>query len=344
MEINIKKKARFAILGAIIGDALGTSMEFMKSNDAKKIIVANNNFENGLIGKGPFNLCAGQFTDDTEMALANMSVIINLGKYDQDEVAKAYNKWFLSDPFDIGTTTRNSVSHTSAKKMVSSAKTANINSMSNGFLMRIFGLVALHYNKPAKDLIKAVKDDATLTHGHSEVHRIAIIYSTMLTMAIKGDSAYTIYNYGRYLANLTTDVTTAITDLIDHGSVQSVYSPLFSKIYHAVDNNNTKFVYNYEAYDANIMDGHNMGFVGYALWLLLFCLKNNYDYKTAMIKIAEKGGDVDTGCCIVGAVIGALHGDTIPKAWLTSVLKCNAKNRYKEYPLADPAVWTKWLP
>lgn len=340
---STREKARNAILGAIIGDAFGTTFEFMKCSQAQKFL-SKHDFSNGLPGGGPFNLKPGQFTDDTELGLANMSAIHQHGYYNQEAVAKSYNMWYMSNPFDIGTTTRNSVAHNTASKMMNAAKTVNATSMSNGSLMRLFGLVAMHYAKPTKELIRAVREDISLTHGHPEMMRVAIIYSIMLMMAIRGSSVHEIYNWGRYLANYTKTEEDVICDLVEYGKVKNCYSVLFSVIYDAVDHDEAVFKYNGHVYEKKDIDGHAQGFVGFAIWLLLDCLKNNYDYLTTMHKIACCGGDVDSNCTIVGAVMGALHGESIPKSWIDSVLNCKATERYQEYPIADPAVWTKWLP
>jgi len=53
---------RGALLGLVVGDALGTTNEFKQPNTFPPI--------DGLVGGGPFNLLSGQWTDDTSMAYA----------------------------------------------------------------------------------------------------------------------------------------------------------------------------------------------------------------------------------------------------------------------------------
>ncbi|SON53093.1 ADP-ribosyl-[dinitrogen reductase] glycohydrolase (fragment) [Vibrio tapetis subsp. tapetis] len=54
-------RAKGALLGLALGDALGTTLEF-KAKDSFEPIT-------DMVGGGPFNLEAGQWTDDTSMAL-----------------------------------------------------------------------------------------------------------------------------------------------------------------------------------------------------------------------------------------------------------------------------------
>jgi ADP-ribosyl-[dinitrogen reductase] hydrolase len=57
-------------------------------------------------GGGPFQLAAGQVTDDSEHALCLAYALIEKQKWDYDTVAKYYRFWVNSRPFDIGNNTR----------------------------------------------------------------------------------------------------------------------------------------------------------------------------------------------------------------------------------------------
>lgn len=326
----IKYKARSAIIGAMIGDALGTTMEFSTGTDARQIIELYSNFDDGLVGKGPFNVSPGQFTDDSEMGLAIMSVMIKFGKYDQEKVAEAYYQWYKSHPIDIGTTTLAAVRQATATKMINIGKTKNAYSLSNGFLMRLPGLVALHYNKTSLELIQSVTQDVALTHGHPDACAIAVVYASMLFKAIHGASANEVYEFGKYMANLN--------------EFNGMYCPLVSAIYSAIESESNAFSYNGRVCCIDLIDSENIGFCAYAIWLLLLCLKGHTNYRSAILEIASYAGDSDTNSCIVGAVMGALYPNTIPKKWIDSVMKFSNQNRFRSYPIANPAIWSKWLP
>ncbi len=90
------------MLGQAVGDALGTTVEFMAPGEIAEL------YPNGhreIVGGGPFDLLSGQVTDDTELALAMARSIARVGRYDADDVAGAYLDWHASGPFDIGLTT-----------------------------------------------------------------------------------------------------------------------------------------------------------------------------------------------------------------------------------------------
>lgn len=318
-------KIRGAIVGAFTADALGATLEFKTEADAKKMLLHYNNFNSGLVGGGPFNLNPGQFTDDSEMILANMSVIITCGYYDQEKVANAYHLWFSSHPYDIGQATRSAVSEPTAQKMIKIAQTINRTSLSNGCLMRLPGLVALYsnLNKSSKELIKAIIQDVSLTHSDPEIYNAAIIYGLILRKAIQGISASDLYSWTK-----------------SHSKKGS----LISNIIYALDSDQDEFELNGKIFDSKQLDQKFCGFIGFALWLLFKCLLIHHSYKDAILYIVGLGGDTDTNACIVGAVFGALYPKTIPNKWLNSVYNYSDPVRFKNYPIANPAIWKTWLP
>jgi ADP-ribosylglycohydrolase len=60
-RMNLQSKFRGAMLGLAVGDAVGTTLEFKSPGSFKKI--------DDTVGGGPFHLSAGEWTDDTSMAL-----------------------------------------------------------------------------------------------------------------------------------------------------------------------------------------------------------------------------------------------------------------------------------
>ena len=317
-------RARSCIYGAMIGDALGSTMEFTTSEKAKEILEKYNNFKNGLVGKGPFNLKPGQITDDSEMAIAIMKAINQDGHYDPLTVAKEYHLWYCSNPFDIGTTTRNAVCAPNALKMMDNAIRINYDSMSNGFLMRQFGLVALYHNKKYDILTEAIVQDASLTHSNPEVPHMAICYGTILWCAIHGASTQKIMQIIEDLPNYTK-------------------SDLLKSIINSVNQNLEYFEYNGSKYCLSDLDGPNCGFAGFALWLTMRAIHKYKNYETAVLEVVSHGGDTDTNACIVGAVMGAMYPETIPKKWRHNLLFCKA-DRYKVYTNAEPTIWYYYLP
>lgn len=101
-----KDRKKGCLYGLAIGDALGAAVEFCPPGSFAPVV--------GYRGFGPHQLKAGQWTDDTSMALA-LADSIAYGWNTKDQLAR-YLNWFQSgaysvngECFDIGCTTRNAL-------------------------------------------------------------------------------------------------------------------------------------------------------------------------------------------------------------------------------------------
>lgn len=91
------------LLGLAVGDALGAAVEFRPPGSFPPVT--------GFRGGGPHGLAAGEWTDDTAMALALADSILRSG-WDLDDQARRYLAWWETGAysvtgtcFDIGNTT-----------------------------------------------------------------------------------------------------------------------------------------------------------------------------------------------------------------------------------------------
>lgn len=99
-----RDRARGALLGLALGDALGTTLEF-KARDTSPPLA-------DMVGGGPFNLQPGQWTDDTAMALALAESLADRGRLDEQDLLARFSDWrdhgtysCTGTCFDIGLTT-----------------------------------------------------------------------------------------------------------------------------------------------------------------------------------------------------------------------------------------------
>ena len=81
----IRDRARGALVGLAVGDAVGTTLEF-KSRDACQLLT-------DMIGGGPFRLQAGQWTDDTAMALALADSLVSDGDLSEEDLMRRFVDW-----------------------------------------------------------------------------------------------------------------------------------------------------------------------------------------------------------------------------------------------------------
>jgi len=66
-----------------------------------------------------------------------------------------------------------------------------------------------------------------------------------------------------------------------------------------------------------IVANRNGGWAKIAFTYAMYYLKKGFEYIDAIKDMLKRGGDTDTNCCIIGAVLGALHGFSKLSAELT---------------------------
>ena len=104
-SITLLDRYRGALVGLATGDALGTTLEFQAPGTFTPL--------HDMVGGGPFDLKAGEWTDDTSMALCLAESLIETGRFDADDQMRRYVRWWRTgrlssrgECFDIGNTVR----------------------------------------------------------------------------------------------------------------------------------------------------------------------------------------------------------------------------------------------
>ena len=80
--VEISDRFRGCLLGLAAGDAVGTTVEFSARGSFKSVTE--------MVGGGPFHLRAGQWTDDTSMALCLATSLIECGGFDPRDQMERY--------------------------------------------------------------------------------------------------------------------------------------------------------------------------------------------------------------------------------------------------------------
>ena len=103
-EITTCDRYRGCLLGLAAGDALGTALEFQMPGTFEPI--------DDMVGGGLLGLDAGQWMDDTSMALCLAASLLECGEFDALDQMRRYVRWrddgYMSSTgscFDIGNTT-----------------------------------------------------------------------------------------------------------------------------------------------------------------------------------------------------------------------------------------------
>ena len=135
-----EKAGAGAILGALVGDSVGSYLEFvfgdLSNEQVKKCLQ--------MPGGGCHKVAPGQVTDDGELTMCLMhGLVAGQGVLDLCHICVQYAHWLSSTPFDVGNTTRNGLSKCSAvskdptKAWQAAKKGRGKTSLSNGAMMKI---------------------------------------------------------------------------------------------------------------------------------------------------------------------------------------------------------------
>lgn len=84
--MSLCDRALGCLLGLAIGDALGTTFEFCPRDNYPALT--------DMVGGGPFQLQAGQWTDDTSMALCLADSLLAVQGFDPVDQMQRYLNWY----------------------------------------------------------------------------------------------------------------------------------------------------------------------------------------------------------------------------------------------------------
>lgn len=292
-----------ALLGALIGDAVGATLEFLGR------IPTSSDIDHALTlpGGGALSVAPGQITDDGELALALARALIGSQEYPVEHVANHYLRWISSAPFDVGNATRMAMDcNRQGQKPVhlqmrANALAHNRDSKANGALMRSSPLGIWSVRLSERETVEAALSDAGLIHPNLTCQWANAAYVSALRylMLFPGDAN------GAYQA--------ALRALAEDQSASAGSIEVRAWLE--------------DAQAGRLPPCHPMaGFVRIGFTHAFFHLLEQSSFENALRSTLAGGGDTDTNACIVGALVGALHGlGGIPTSLIEGVLHCDTR-------------------
>jgi len=181
-------RRRGTLIGLAVGDALGAAVEFQSPGSFAPVT----HYRNG----GPHRLEAGEWTDDTSMALALADSIATVG-WDLNDQARRYVEWWETGKysvngrcFDIGITTRSALSHFTAKKNALTSGDRSERASGNGSIMRIAPVpirYAYLYPGQGDELARLAEESSLPTHASDQCVSACRYLATVLAALIHGE-------------------------------------------------------------------------------------------------------------------------------------------------------------
>lgn len=276
-----QERFRGCLLGLATADAVGTTLEFKPPGSFEPIT--------DMVGGGPFRLQAGQWTDDTSMALCLAASLVETGGFDPADQMKRYVNWhrkgYMSSTghcFDIGNTVSAALYRFEQTGEPYSGATDPM-SAGNGSIMRL-APVPMAYAEDEPTAVQKAADSSRTTHGATEAVDACRLYTAVLVRALHGAEKSALLNIDPW-----------------------PYAPLSPKI-------ETIRQGTYQTKEPPEIAG--TGYVVASLEAALWAFARTDNFRAGCLLAANLGDDADTTAAVYGQVAGAFYGiDGIPAEW-----------------------------
>ena len=289
----VRDKFRGAMLGLACGDALGTTVEFMSRGAFEPLT--------DIVGGGPFGLKAGEWTDDTSMALCLAeSLIANKGMELEDQLER-YTFWWVhgensvtGECFDIGNTVRGALeSYALTLDPYSGSKDPM--SAGNGSIMRLAPVPLFYASDPLGVMLINCAFSSMTTHRALE----AIYACKLMGYLIRGALTETTKEEALKIGD---DYTQALTQFTPEcpSSIQEIADQEYTK--------------------KSLLEIRGSGYVVRSLEAALWCFYHSSNFEEGALLAANLGDDADTTAAVYGQIAGAFYGKKgIPNHWLKTL-------------------------
>ena len=280
------------LVGLAVGDAVGTTLEFHPPGSFKPI--------NDMMGGGPFKLEAGEWTDDTSMALCLAESLIEKQRFDPVDQLQRYVRWstegYLSSNgccFDIGKTISKAL-HKFDNTREPYCGSTDPKSAGNGSIMRL-APVPLYYARNAREAIERSGESSRTTHG-----------------------AVTCIDACRYFGGLLVG---AVNGLTKEEILSERYSPFFEywldyPLSPEIDEVAAGSFKHKEPPDIK-----GSGYVVKSLEAALWAFYKTDSFRDGCLMAINLGDDADTTGAVYGQIAGAYYGeDGIPPDWKSKLV------------------------
>jgi ADP-ribosyl-[dinitrogen reductase] hydrolase len=291
--MNLIDRYKGCLVGLAVGDALGTTLEFKAPGSFEPI--------NDIVGGGPFNLKAGEWTDDTSMALCLAESLIDRKGFEPVDQLQRYCRWYreghLSSTgkcFDIGTTIRSALIHFE-KTGAPFCEVDDPYAAGNGSIMRLAPVPMFYYANP-KEALSRSEESSRTTHGARVCGEACRYFGALLVGALRGESKEML--------------------LSDHYCPVPEYwkdHPLSEEIDEIASGS-----FKYKNPPEIIGSGYVVKSLEAALWTFY----RGDSFKEGALLAVNLGNDADTTGAVYGQIAGAFYGyDGIPEKWRNKITK-----------------------
>ena len=279
------------LLGLAVGDALGCTLEFKKPGTFEPITT--------IIGGGVHQLKAGEWTDDTSMALCLAQSLIDYKGFDAKDQMLKYCKWYdegymssTGECFDIGNTTLKALDNFTISGNPYSTITDE-SSAGNGSIMRLAPVPMYYYQNP-EDALKYATLSSKTTHANEMCVDACRYMAGIMVGLLNGESKETV--------------------------LSSMYSPIENYFINKPLCDAIKEVANGSFKTKQPSEIKGTGFVVQSLEAALWAFYHTDNFRDGALKAVNLGDDADTTGAVYGQISGSYFKyDNIPFEWVKEI-------------------------
>jgi ADP-ribosyl-[dinitrogen reductase] hydrolase len=218
-------RRRGALIGLAVGDALGAAVEFRRPGSFAPVT--------GYRSGGPHGLQAGEWTDDTSMALALADSMASAG-WDLNDQARRYVAWWQTGKysvngrcFDIGITTRSALGRFVASGDALASGDASEQASGNGSIMRLAPVPVGHadlYPDHIEKLSRLADESSLPTHASEQCRSACRYLATVLAALVRGEDRAAVLSPDWRPLRLLNDIN-SLHPLVAQGSFRQKQPP-----------------------------------------------------------------------------------------------------------------------
>jgi ADP-ribosyl-[dinitrogen reductase] hydrolase len=281
----MNNRRRGTLIGLAVGDALGGAVEFKPPGSFAPVT----GYRNG----GPHRLEAGEWTDDTSMALALADSIATAG-WDLNDQASRYVEWWKKGKysvngqcFDIGYTTRMALSNYLDNKNALASGDTSERASGNGSIMRLAPVPIRYahlYADQLDELSRFAEESSLPTHASDQCVSACRYLASVLAALIHGEDRDEVLSPSWHPLRQLNDIKPLhpLIQEIAQGSFRQKQPPAIQ----------------------------GSGWVVKSLEASLWAFHDADTFEEAVLKAVNLGDDADTTGAICGQLAGAYWGES----------------------------------
>lgn len=295
----LASRARGALLGLAAGNALGVPTEPLGEPGAIRAA-----FPDGVRDILRADTPTSPFDDDTAMALALADELL-AGEVDLERLAHRWIEWLDADGRGVGEWTRTALNHI---RTHGSPPSGIDGRATNGAIMRALP-VALAARGSPRNLVAGTWHTAALTHPDDRCTWGAVAVNVAAAELLAGRRDF-------------------LADVIEVLRVNEAPPALLAAV---------RRVPLERREDLPILGAHASDAVT-CVEVALWTAWHEPELETALIWLANAGGDTDTNAAVAGGLLGARDGEAaIPARWIASLPEVDRLRRVAAQLVGEPA-------